>query len=120
VCVQHAPRAVSAFHGQRRLAVGRAIELHAPRHQLAHEPWAVFYEHLHGVWIAQAVTGRDGVGGMQFGRVAWTNGCGDATLCMAGVAFAGFAFGENEDVAMTGDFGSRAERGNAAADDEKV
>ena len=42
------------------------------------------------------------------------------TLGMAGVAFAGSTFGGDEDVAMTGDFGSRAERGDAAADDERV
>jgi hypothetical protein len=120
VCVQYAPCAVSSFHRQLGLAIGGTIELHTPRHQLADEPWAVFYEHLDGLRIAQAVTGGDGVRRMQFGSVAGPNGRRDTTLCMAGVAFAGTAFGEDEDVAVTGDFGSRAERGDAAADDEKV
>jgi hypothetical protein len=118
--VQHPSRAVGALHRQRGLAVGSAVELHTPGHQLTHEARTIFDEDLNGLWIAQPVAGRNGVGGMQVWCVAGSNSRGDATLRMAGVAFAGSAFGKDEDVAMTGDFGSRAERGDAAADDEKV
>ena len=87
VRVQHAPRAVRAFHRQRRLAVRRAIELDAPRHQLADEARTVLDEHLHRASIAQAVAGGHGVGGMQLGRVARADGRRDAALRVTGVAF---------------------------------
>src|SRR3954465_1839208 len=120
MCVQHAPRAVGAFPRPRRLPGGGTAEQPTPGQQRAHEARTIFDQDLNRSWIAQAIAGRYGVGGMKVWSVAASNSRGDAALRKAGVAFAGSTFGKDEDVAMTGNFGSRAERGDATADDEKV
>ena len=108
------------FHGQRRLSVRGAIELRAPRHQFADEPRAVLDKDLDGPLVTQAVARRDRIGGVPFGAVTGSNGRRNSALCVTGVAFCGFCLGENEDIAVPGNLGGRAERGDAAADDEKV
>jgi len=57
---------------------------------------------------------------MPLGRIARTHGRGNPPLRMAGVAFIRLGFGQDEHVAVPRDFGGRAERGNAASDNEKV
>ena len=57
---------------------------------------------------------------MQLRRVTRPYRRGNAALRVTRVAFPGSALREDENVAMTGDFGSRAKRGDAATDDEKV
>jgi 3-dehydroquinate synthase len=94
--------------------------LHTPGNQFAHEPRTVFHEYLDGVCIAQSIAGGNRVSPMQLRGIARADSCRNTSLRVAGVAFSGSAFCEDEDVAMPGDFGSRAKRGNAAADDEKV
>ena len=72
------------------------------------------------VWIAETVAGSDRIGAMQLRGIGRPDGSRNTTLRVAGIAFPRSAFCEDENVAVPGDFGSRAERGDAAADDEKV
>jgi 3-dehydroquinate synthase len=120
VCVQHAPGAVRGLHRERWLAVRAPIEPDAPFHQFANGAGAVFHEHLHRVRIAEAVPGGDGVRGMQLRRVAGTNRRGNSSLRVTGIAFLGARFGQDKHIAVSGEFGGRAKRGDATADDEKV
>ena len=120
VCVQHASSAVGSFHRQRELAVGarsnctpQDISSRTKRGPSSTRTWTA-------VRIAQSIAGGNRVSRMQVRGIAGSDSRRDTALRVAGVAFSGSAFGEDEDVAMTGDFGSRAKRGNAAADDEKV
>jgi hypothetical protein len=57
---------------------------------------------------------------VKFRRVAGTDRRGDAALRVPGVAFVRLRLRENQDIAAAGDFWGRAQRGDAAADDEKV
>ena len=57
---------------------------------------------------------------VQLGRVAGADRRGDAALGVAGVALARLGLGEDEDVAGAGELGGRAQRRDAAADDEEV
>lgn len=120
VCVQHTPGTVRGLHRERWLPVRAAIEPDAPFHQFANEAGAVFNEHLHRLRIAEAVAGGDRVSRMQLRRVAGTNGRGNASLRVTGVAFLGARFGQDKHIAVSGEFGGRAKRGDATADDEKV
>ena len=120
VRVQHSPRTMSRFHGERGLAVRRAIEADAPCHQFANETRAVLDEHLHRARIAKAVAGGNRIGRMQLRRVAGSYSRRDAALRVTGIAFFWSSLGQDEHVAVSGDFGGRAKRGDAAADDEKV
>jgi len=111
---------VRGFHRQRRLAVWRAIEPDTPLHQLADESWTVFDEHLNRAGIADSVAGGYRIRGMQLRRVARANSRSNTALSVTGITFFGSGFGQDEHVAMSGDFGGRAKGGDAAADDEKV
>jgi 3-dehydroquinate synthase len=119
-CMKHAPGTVGRFHREREFSIRCAVELNSPGDQFAHEPRPILDENLDGVRIAQAITGGDRVGRVQLRRVTRADRRRNAPLRVTGVAFAGSAFCEDEDVAMAGDFGNRAKRGDTAADDEKV
>ena len=118
--VENPPRAVSGLHCKREFSIWGAIEPHAPRDQFAHKARAVLDEHVDRMRIAQAVARGYGIGRVQFRCVSRSDRGGNTSLRVASVPFSGSAFGENEDVAVAGDFGSRAKRGDTAADDEKV
>jgi hypothetical protein len=118
--VKNAPGTVGRFHCERGFSIRRAIELNAPRAQFADESRTILHEYLDRGRIAQSIAGRHRVGGMQLRSIGRPNGRGNAALRVASVAFPRSAFREDENVAMTGDFGGRAKRGDAAADDEKV
>jgi hypothetical protein len=120
VCVKHAPSAVRRFHRQRRLSARDAIELHAPRDQFADKSRTVLHQDLHGPFVTQAIARRDRIGCVLFGTVAWSDGRGNPTLCVTGVAFSRFCLGKYEDIAVPGNLRGGAKRGDAAADDEKV
>jgi 3-dehydroquinate synthase len=119
-CMKHAPRTMGRFHRERECSIGRTIELDTPRDQFADESRTIFDKDLDGARVAQAVAGGDRVRRMQLRRVIRSDRRGNAALRVAGIAFSGSAFREDQDVAVTGDFGNRAKRGDAAADDEKV
>jgi hypothetical protein len=70
--------------------------------------------------IAEPVAGSDRVGGVQLRRIIGPNRRGDAALRVAGVAFFEFCLGENQNVTGAAQLRRRAQRGDAAADDEKV
>jgi len=57
---------------------------------------------------------------MQLRRVAGTNRRGNSSLRVTGIAFLGARFGQDKHIAVSGEFGGRAKRGDATADDEKV
>ena len=118
--MEHPPRAVGRFQSERQFPTGRAIELDAPRNQFVDETRTILHEHLDCARIAQPIASSHRIGGVQLWRIGRPDCRRNATLRVTGVAFSWSAFGEDENVAVTGDFGSRAERGDAAADDEKV
>jgi 3-dehydroquinate synthase len=120
VRVQNAPGAVRRFHGERGLPIRRAIEPDSPGHQLANGAGTFLDEHLHRAWIAESVAGCDRVRRMQLRRITRTNSRSNTALRMTGVAFSRFGFGQDEHIAVSGDFGRRAKGGDAASDDEKV
>ena len=97
-----------------------AIELRSPGDQLAHVARTVFDEHADRGFIAETVAGGDRVGRMQLRRIIGANGRRNAALGVAGIAFLGFCFCEDQNVTGAAQLRRRAQRGDAAADDEKV
>ena len=120
VRVQNSSRAMRRLHRERRLPVRRAVESNTPRHQLSNEAGTVLDENLDCEWIAESVAGRNRVCRMQLRCITRTDGRRNASLRMTGVAFSGSGLGEDEHVAVIGDLRGRTQRGDAAADDEKV
>jgi 3-dehydroquinate synthase len=120
VRVQHSAGTVCRFHGERRLSIRTAIESGAPRHQLSHESRTILDENLYRARIAEPIAGGHRVRGMQLRRVAGADSGRNASLRVTGIAFFGSGFGQDEHVAVSGDFRRRAQRGDATADDEKV
>jgi hypothetical protein len=108
VCMQYAPCTMCRFHCEREFPIGRSVELDAPGNQFTHEPWTILDKDLDGVRIAQAVASGDGIRSMQLRGIARSNRRRNASLRVAGVAVSGSAFGEDENVALPGDFGNRA------------
>src|SRR6185436_11734129 len=118
--VQYAAHAVRGLASAGQLAVGVAIEARAPVEQLLHVRRPFLDEHAHGVLVAEAVAGLDGVGGVERGTVVAAERDGNAALGVAGVAFGGFALRENQDAADGREGNRRAQPGDAAADDHEI
>ena len=120
VCVQDAARTVGPFDGELGLTIGSAVETRAPLHQLSYVAGAVFDQHADGAFVAETVAGRHRVRRMELRRIAWPDGRRDAPLRVAGVAFPRLGLGEDEDIAGSRELRRRAERSDAAADDDEI
>ena len=117
--VQHAPDRVRGLAPERGTSVRVAIEPRAPLEQLADVDHAFFDQHADGRFIAEAVAGADGVGGVEGRAVIVAHRRRDAALRVSGVALAGLGFGENQRAAGAREADGGAQSGDPAADDEE-
>jgi hypothetical protein len=118
--VEHAALAVRRLEREGRLAVRSAVELRAPRDQLAHVARTLLDQHRDRAFVAEAVAGRDRVGKVLRRAVVGPDGGGDASLRVTRVARAWSGFRQHEDVAGAVERGGRAQRRDPAADDQKI
>lgn len=116
--MQHPAPAVRALASEREAAVSIALESRAPGDQSLDVAHAVGDQDIHGRVHAQAVTGRNGVGGMLRRGITVTDGRGDPALRVARVAFCGIGLGENQHITGQRQIGGGAKAGDAAANDQ--
>ena len=114
---------VPALPGQQQLAVGVAVEDGPEGDELVDPPRALLDEDPHGVLVAQAGAGGEGVGQVQVGRVGVAAEHGrDAALRPARRRLVELALGQHADpqaVHVRGPDGRR-EPGDAGAEDQQV
>ena len=95
--VHDAVAVVAALAGQRQLAGGVAVEAGTERDQLAQPGGALLAEHPHGVGVAQADAGLEGVVLVLERGVVGAERGGDAALRPAGGAVVDADLGDDQD-----------------------
>jgi hypothetical protein len=118
--VQDAADAVRPFASEGRPAVGLAIEGRAPLDQLRDVTWSLAHQQIDGDRVAQTVSRRDGVAGMELRRIVGSDGRRNPTLCVARVAFAWVGLGQDDDVASLRQRQRSAQASDAAANHEEI
>jgi hypothetical protein len=91
--------AVGSFKCERNFAVYR-IERHTKIDQVSDAVRSFISQDVHYIFIAQTVTGSDGIVIVQFGGIVGTDGGGNSTLSMAGIAVFNAALGYHKDTAV--------------------
>ena len=122
VCgVQHAPHRVRALARQMRRAVRQRGRTRRPTRAARRRSAAPRCDQdVHGLRVAQAVAGRDRVGGVQRRRVVGADRCRNAALRVASAARAGSALVSTRTRPCACERDRRPQAGDAAADDEEV
>ncbi|MCY1421134.1 hypothetical protein D9M71_367800 [compost metagenome] len=125
--VDDAPMAVAAFTGQVEFKAAvfvAGVFVTGKRHALVDQPLNRFAAMLngeaHGVFMAQAAAGIEGVFDVGLHRVGVVQHRGHATLGPEGRAIGEVALAEHGDAQVTGEGQGQAEAGGAAADHENI
>ncbi len=114
--VQHARDGVGRLQPPREVAVGGAIEVHAPLDELSDAGRALADEHVHGIRIIQSRAGGQRVGGVRGHGVSGGGDRRDPALRPPRVGVGQCALGHDRDVASAlGRVQRRRETGDAAA-----
>lgn len=119
--VGDAPAVVAALAGQFQAALVGLVEVGAGLDEAAHGVGALGDEEAHGVLVAQAGAGDQGVVQVLFGGVALAEGRGDAALRPASGAVVEAGLGDDDGVQAGGLAAQgRGQAGDAGADDHHV
>ena len=97
-----------------------AIERDAPVQQFGDVARPFGDEHVNGLGIAEPGARIERVGQVQRRRVVAAHRCGNATLCVAGVALGAAGLREEQHVSASDQIGRRPKAGDPAADDHVV
>ena len=111
---------VGALEAERAGAVLGAVEDHSAGEELSDRRRALRAQHLHGLRVAEAGTGGEGVAGVRGGAVPGADGPGNAALGAARGALGELALGHQQHVAALGGGQGRGEPRDAGADHEHL
>ena len=119
VGVEDAGQRVSAFAGAEQAASFR-IKARAPLDEFGHAERAFGDERFGGGAVDEAVAGIDGVFEMEGDVLVAFHGDGDSALGVVGIGLAERLLGDDQDIAVAGQFDGGAQAGNACAHDQKI
>jgi hypothetical protein len=97
--MQNARDAVSGFQSERYFAV-YGIEGHSKVDEVGDTIWTFICQNMDYLLVAQSVPGQYGIPVVQFRGIVDTDGGGNSSLCMAGIAVFDAALGDHEDAAL--------------------
>ena len=117
--VKDAGERMSAFAGAEQLA-GFSVEMRAPLDELGHARRTFGNQRFGGGTVDDAVASVQGVFKMEGNVLIAFHGNGDSALSVVGVGLAERFFGDDQYIAVAGQFDGGAETGNTRAHDQKI
>jgi hypothetical protein len=108
-----------AFAGTEKLA-GFCVEVRAPLDELGKAGGALRDESFSSGAVDEAVAGVQGVFKMERDVFIAFHGDGDSALGVVGVGLGEGFFGDDQDIAVGGEFDGGAKAGNASSHDKKI